>query len=131
MAAPVGQSAVGESYTPTGDDVGHELSCKVTVTYTLFPTTVSASNAAMLVKGAAEQLADLGHAVQVVGPGKSLAAKLQAAQAGLAGGDLDGTCSILAAFVNQANAQTDKSISPGIAASLIADATRIQTILGC
>jgi streptogramin lyase len=123
--------ATGQSYTPTGDDVGHELSCKVTVTYTLFPTTVSASNAAMLVKGAAEQLADLGHAVQVVGPGKSLAAKLQAAQAGLAGGDLDGTCSILAAFVNQVNAQTDKSVSPGTAASLIADATRIQMILGC
>ena len=37
------------SYTPSAGDVGHQLSCKVTVTYTLFPATVSATSAALTV----------------------------------------------------------------------------------
>ena len=55
--------ATGTSYTPTAADAGHLLSCQVTVTYTLFPTTVSAASAAVHVKGAAEQLDDLAAAV--------------------------------------------------------------------
>ena len=38
-----------QSYTPTGADVGHALSCRVTATYTLFPTTVSATSAPLTV----------------------------------------------------------------------------------
>ena len=41
--------ASSQSYTPTGANVGHALSCRVTVTYTLFPTTVSATSAAVTV----------------------------------------------------------------------------------
>lgn len=123
--------ATSQSYTPTAADVGHQLSCKVTVTYTLFPTTVSATSAAVQVKGAAEQLADLGDAVEGVGPGKSLGNKLNEAQAALDRNDLAGACSILGAFVHEVNAQTGKKISPSTAASLIAAATRIETLLGC
>ncbi len=38
-----------QSYTPTGANVGDALSCRVTVTYTLFPTTVSATSTAVTV----------------------------------------------------------------------------------
>ena len=41
--------ATARSYTPTVADIGGALSCKVTVTYTLFPTTVSVSSAAVSV----------------------------------------------------------------------------------
>ena len=41
--------ATASSYTPLASDVDHQLSCKVTVTYTLFPTTVSATSAAVTV----------------------------------------------------------------------------------
>jgi hypothetical protein len=83
------------------------------------------------VKGADEQLADLGKAVKGVGPGTSLANKAKVAQAALGRNDVPGTCSILRAFINQAKAQTGKSIPATTAASLIADATRIKTVLGC
>ena len=36
--------ATNDSYTPVAGDGGHVLTCKVTVTYTLFPVTVSASS---------------------------------------------------------------------------------------
>jgi len=38
-----------QSYTPTVADIGHQLSCRVTVTYTLFPATVSATSVSVLV----------------------------------------------------------------------------------
>jgi len=41
--------ADGTSYTPTIGDIGHELSCKATVTYTLFPVTVASTSAAVTV----------------------------------------------------------------------------------
>jgi hypothetical protein len=128
-AAIAGQTT--NTYVPTVSDAGHQLSCKVTVTYMLFPTTVSATSATVLIKGADAQLTDLSAAVAGVGPGKSLANKLSDAQAALSAGDVAGTCSILGSFVSEVNAQTGKKISPATAASLIADATRIETVLGC
>ena len=84
------------------------------------------------VRGAAEQLADLLAAVTGVGPGTSLADKVMAAQAAYATGDTPRTCEILNAFINQAKAQNEKSITdPGTADALIADATRIRAVLGC
>jgi hypothetical protein len=84
------------------------------------------------VKGAGEQLADLGNAVKGVGPGTSLADKVKNAQAALAKNNVRGTCSILAAFISQVRAQAGKSIPmPTPASGLIADATRIRTVLGC
>src|SRR5207244_6219043 len=50
--------ATGQSYTPTVANAGHLLSCRGTVTYTLLAVTVSATSAAVQVKGAAEQLTD-------------------------------------------------------------------------
>jgi len=121
----------GQTYTPTAADAGHMLSCKVTVTYTLFPTTTSVTSAAVTVKGAAEQLADLGDAVQGVGPGASLARKVANAAAALAGNDVAGACAILGAFVNEVTAQTGKHIASATASGLVGDANRIGTLLGC
>jgi len=38
-----------QTYTPVTSDIGHQLSCTVTVSYALFPLTVSATSAAMSV----------------------------------------------------------------------------------
>jgi streptogramin lyase len=43
--------ATAKKYEPTASDVGHELSCSETVTYTLFPTTVTATSASVDVPG--------------------------------------------------------------------------------
>jgi streptogramin lyase len=127
--AITGQTA--QTYVPAASDVGHQLSCKVTVTYTLFPTTVSASSAAVVVKGATAQLLSLATALVGVGPGNSLAGKLSDAQAALSANDVAGTCAILGAFEHEVNAETGKKISPSTAASLIGDATRIEAVLAC
>jgi hypothetical protein len=74
------------------------------------------------VKGADEQLADLLASVQGVGPGRSLAAKLT---------DPPDPCSALSDFSNEVSAQSGKKISSTKAASLLADAGRIEAVLGC
>jgi YVTN family beta-propeller protein len=86
---------------------------------------------AVHVKGAAEQLTDLGNAVKGVGPGTSLADKVKYAQAALGRNDVPGTCSILGAFINEVKGQTGGKILPSTASTLITDATRIKTVLGC
>jgi hypothetical protein len=83
------------------------------------------------VASAAGQLVSLGQAVQGVGPGNSLSAKIAAAHADLTSGDLTGACNTLTAFVNEVNAQSGKSIPAGQAAQLIAEAQGIQAELGC
>lgn len=103
----------------------------MTVTYTLFPVTVSATSAAVHVNGAAEQLDDLADAVAGVGPGKSLTAKVTAIQDSLADDDTAEACAILDDFMNEVNAQTGKKISTAVAASLIAQANGIRAALGC
>ena len=108
--------ATGSSYTPTAADAGHLLSCRATVTYTLFPTTVSATSTAVAVKGAAEQLDDLAAAVEGVGPGKSLAAKVSAIQGYVAANDTVAACATLIAFTSEVTAQTGKKISTVLAA---------------
>jgi streptogramin lyase len=47
-ASPIA-GATGSSYTPTVANMGHMLSCEATVTYTLFPVTVSATSASLTV----------------------------------------------------------------------------------
>jgi virginiamycin B lyase len=123
--------ATGSSYTPAADDAGHQLSCLVTVTYTLFPVTVSATSAAVHVSGAAEQLDDLADAVAGVGPGKSLAAKAAAIEGAVEANDTAEACATLNDFINEVNAQTGKKISTALAASLIAQAHGIRAALGC
>jgi hypothetical protein len=83
------------------------------------------------VKGVMEQLADLHRTVIGVGPGSSLADKVQQAQTLLARHDVTGACGILNVFINQVTTQIGKSISPDTATTLIADANRIRAVLGC
>jgi streptogramin lyase len=123
--------ASGSSYTPTVADAGHLLSCRVTVTYTLFPVTVSATSTAVHVATAAEQLDDLAAAVVGVGPGKSLAAKVRAIKEGLAADDTAGACDTLGDFLNEVHAQAGKKITAAVAASLTSQAHDIQAALGC
>ena len=82
-------------------------------------------------RGAADQLADLATAVQGVGPGTSLIDKVALAQSDLASGDVTDTCGTLGAFVNEVQAQSDKTIPSATAQQLIADAQRIQVVLAC
>ena len=84
---------------------------------------------AIHVKGAAEQLVDLGGAVVGVGPGDSLADKVGEAAAALRAGDRMTASSILSAFISQVQAQAGKSIGHTAATALIADASRIQAVL--
>ncbi len=121
----------GTTYTPTSADAGHQLSCKVTVTYPLLVDTVSATSSSLLVKDAAAQLSDLGDAVEGVGPGRSLAAKVEAAELHVALGHTAGACAILGAFSNEVNAQTGKKLSDVQAASLLQQAEDIEAALGC
>jgi predicted AlkP superfamily pyrophosphatase or phosphodiesterase len=83
------------------------------------------------VKGAPEQLSDLANMVNGVGPGTSLGGKIGLIQSTLAAGDRSGACGTLTAFINQVNAQSGKSIPPTTAATLIADAQRIETVIPC
>jgi len=61
----------------------------------------------------------------------SLTAKLRNAQAALQAGDTAGACDLLAAFINEVEAQAGKKIDIDDAAVAIADATRVQVALGC
>jgi virginiamycin B lyase len=124
-------AATGTTYIPTDADAGHVLSCRATVTYTLFPVTVSATSVGIDVKGAAEQLDDLAGAVAGVGPGKSLAAKVSAIENAFAADDTAVACATLNAFINEVDAQAGKKISTTVAASLAAQANGIGAALGC
>jgi hypothetical protein len=76
-----------------------------------------------------EQLADLAVAVEGVGPGGSLAAKVHAAGQALERADVSAVRAILDAFVNEVEAQAGKSIAPATAGSLVAAATHIKEAL--
>ncbi len=125
------------SYTLQAGDVGYWIRTRVTgfrggsICDVCGNLTVRAAAVGQVVKGAAAQLSDLGAAVNNVGPGKSLADKVKAAQTALGRGDVPGTCSILGAFVSEVKAQSGKKIPATKAATLIADARRIKTVLGC
>jgi hypothetical protein len=82
------------------------------------------------VSGADSQLADLRTAVDGIGPGYSLINKISTVQAALAKNNLPGACAMLSAYVNEVGAQSGKKIPTGTAAALIADATRMQAVLG-
>jgi hypothetical protein len=83
------------------------------------------------VNGATQQLSSLSAAVHGVGPGASLASKVAAVETALGAGQTGIACSTLAAFGNEVQAQTSKSIAAGVAAGLIADAEQIEAVIGC
>jgi len=104
-----------------------------TVTCTATDTHGNTSSASFTVhvKGAAEQLADLLTAVTGVGPGTSFAHKVSQAQAYLTANDVADACSTLNAFIKEVKAQSGITLLPSQAATLIATAQRIETVLGC
>jgi hypothetical protein len=93
--------------------------------------TSSAQHFTVHVEGAAEQLTDLEHAVKGVGPGDSLADKVQAAEIALSRRHEGLACIALAAFSIEVHALTGWSIPAAQAAQLISDATRIGNVIGC
>jgi hypothetical protein len=80
---------------------------------------------------AAALLAALRTEVMGVGPGKSLANKVTAAQTYYTANDLQATCAMLTAFVNEVEAQAGKKIGQALDAKLIADALAIEAAIGC
>ena len=83
------------------------------------------------VKSGGEQLADLAAAVKGVGPGKSLEATVEVAQWFMAHGQPQLACMTLTAFQLEVRAQSGKKIPAAQATTLIADARRIRSVLGC
>lgn len=123
--------ATGASYTPTTAQAGHQLSCKVTATYTALEVTVSSASASVPVLGASAQLGQLHAAVTDVGPGASLARKVAVLEAAVADGDTAGACRGIGAFLNEVDAQTGKKLSVAQAASFTSQAEQIEAALGC
>jgi hypothetical protein len=78
-----------------------------------------------------ELLAALATAVNGVGPGTSLADKVARAIAYLNSADTGDACSTLTAFANEVGAQSGKTIPADTAATLLADAQKIKSELGC
>ena len=105
------------SYSGDGGDNGTSDGC-------------GAANESVHVEGAPEQLNDLLALVTGVGPGNSLAAKVQAAISSLPNG-ANSTCNQLGALLNEVRAQSGKHVPAVQANTIIADVNRIQTVLGC
>lgn len=77
----------------------------------------------------AELIAELAIGVEGLGPGASLAAKVDRAQDALAGGNVTQTLALLAALVHELEAQSGKSIAPATAAELADDVATIVRLL--
>jgi hypothetical protein len=89
----------------------------------------------VVVKGAGQQIGDLVTQVQgynfSFGTASSLTAKLQDASNLLTKGIIPGAGADLQSFINEANAQSGKKeITAAQSAGLVADATRIRTVMG-
>jgi outer membrane protein assembly factor BamB len=91
----------------------------------------SAASFTVHVNGAADQLADLVVQLAGIGPGTSLADKVELVQAYLAANDVRDACSTMRALINEVKALSGKTIPPAEAATLIATANRITSVLGC
>ena len=76
-------------------------------------------------------ITDLLGAVNGVGPGNSLTAKVSAAKLAFANTDTAGGCAMLNAFVNEVKAQSGKSIPAVQAQTLIADANQVLSDSSC
>ncbi len=103
----------------------------------MFPTTVSATSAALPVKGAAEQIDDLATLVGSLANVKDhtqhkLMKKLDKAGKELAKGHVKQACDQLQHFVKKVQKlKTPKQITVEQQNQLVADATRIESVLGC
>lgn len=86
---------------------------------------------AVHVRGAAEQLASLLAYVTGLPPGKSLSAKVEAAEVYLELGDVSDACSVLGALGHEAAAQDGKKLTAVGAAHIEDAAAQIRSVLGC
>jgi hypothetical protein len=66
-----------------------------------------------------------------VGPGKSLATKVELAQTYFVAADIQATCAMLTAFVNEVHSQAGKKIAKALDAHLIAEAQTIEAAIAC
>jgi hypothetical protein len=99
-----------------------------TVTCSVTNTAGTASMSFLVtVRGAPEQLADL----IALGLPRSLAVKLEHAQAHLQAGQLTIACNIMRAFQREARAQAGHQLGIAQAASVVAAAARISAVAGC
>jgi hypothetical protein len=78
-----------------------------------------------------QQLASLLEESTGTGPGESLASKVVMALAYYLAKDVHASCAILAAFVNEVEAQAGKKIGRALDEKLIADAQAIEAAIGC
>jgi plastocyanin len=83
------------------------------------------------VRGAGGQLRSLEQAVIGVGPGRSLAAKVELARLFFAFHQTRATCLTLAVFNLEVRAQAGRKVPRARAAELIADSNRIRNVLDC
>jgi hypothetical protein len=85
--------------------------------------------------GAGEQLEELQAlvaTVQLTKPlGRSLAAKLEAAESSLATGDVQGACEELDGFIELVTSQSGKRLAAETAAELLERARGIRAAIGC
>lgn len=79
----------------------------------------------------AAQLIALKTKVTGEGPGRSFADKIELAQTYLAVPDVESTCAILGAFLNQVRAQRGKKLESELADQLTADAQAVMAAIGC
>ena len=66
-----------------------------------------------------------------VGPGKSLANKLQEVLTAVRAGNKAAACGELQGFLNEVRAQDGKKLTTAQAQQFTADATRIRAVLAC
>jgi hypothetical protein len=83
------------------------------------------------VTGASDQLEELIVFVTGMGPGWSLADKLEGVRGALSAGDHAEACETLAAFLNQVDAQADKQLTSEQVAQLVTAGSRIRAVLDC
>jgi hypothetical protein len=67
-----------------------------------------------------------------VGPGSSLADKVEVAQLHYAGTDVEASCGVLTGFIKQVRAQQDKKVTPTMLANqLTSEARAVMAVIGC
>lgn len=103
----------------------------VTCTATDGAGNASSKAFAITVEGLDALLQDLLDLTTGLPPGKSLPAKIRAAQASVAAGRIADACSQLQSFLNEVRAQSGKHLTAAQAEDLTARANRIRELLGC
>lgn len=83
------------------------------------------------VRGTEEQLLALERAVVTLGPGTSLSDKIKQTRVFVGERDVRAACLALDSFLELLKAQTGKKIDASTSTTLIADASRVRTVLAC